>query len=583
MSVLDQTIGVDGGINTDVSEYLPSPGNLSVIGMHGNKRGALTKWSGSQTFSVPVTGRITGLVQAKLGTTIYYFAMAGGSIYLLNEFTVSQLVTGQQVSFYDARVVGSSLFLVSAGNPNKKILQDLTVQNVGIDLPGTAPTVADGGAGVLTGTFSYKRTFKNSVTGHESNPSGKSADLTVTSKNITVGGLGGATDPQVDTQVIYRTTSTGAGIWFRLVELPISSTSYLDALTTLGEAVIEDAAVPPNARYLEYYNGMLLYTGLDSPNQSRVAVSGVLRPEAHNPDDVYDLDPEDEDIITGIKRFSSGVAVTKKKGIYFGSGPTSDAMEFVRTDVEEGALGNWGIVKFESRLAYLSQRGPFLFSGLREEFIGYKIQQLWKTLDLAAMEQSSGVYYLPLNMIMWTAKTVGQSEYDLWLCFNTKTGEWTTRQFTGSKLAVYLDAANTSKLWIGGTNGVIYTGDIGTSDNGQPIAIELVTRGIGLKQKAGKWDFDQLYSFRHVEIHYQPNGGVSLLTVSYALDNQDGPFLPMVNKDTGLSTFSVTTGNRVRFDLGGIGRLIYLKITGLSNEPLVLQGIRVEGDPLGRR
>jgi len=243
MSVLDQTIGVDGGINTDVSEYLPSPGNLSVIGMHGNKRGALTKWSGSQTFSVPVTGRITGLVQAKLGTTIYYFAMAGGSIYLLNEFTVSQLVTGQQVSFYDARVVGSSLFLVSAGNPNKKILQDLTVQNVGIDLPGTAPTVADGGAGVLTGTFSYKRTFKNSVTGHESNPSGKSADLTVTSKNITVGGLGGATDPQVDTQVIYRTTSTGAGIWFRLVELPISSTSYLDALTTLGEAVIEDAAV----------------------------------------------------------------------------------------------------------------------------------------------------------------------------------------------------------------------------------------------------------------------------------------------------------------------------------------------------
>jgi hypothetical protein len=67
------------------------------------------------------------------------------------------------------------------------------------------------------------------------------------------------------------------------------------------------------------------------------------------------------------------------------------------------------------------------------------------------------------------------------------------------------------------------------------------------------------------------------------MDKKEGPFLPLVNKDTGLSTFSLSTGNRVRFDLNGIGRLLYVKIFGSSKEPLALKGMRVEGHALGRR
>lgn len=581
--LIDQSIGLDGGINTDIAESIPAPGHRSVSGMHGNKRGNLTKVAGALAFSGRLAGRTTGLIQAKLGTSTFLFAMGGGTLYVLEQNQARAILAGQVNAFYDGRVVGSTLFLASGSNPNKKILSDLTVQSVGIARPDPPPTVADGGAGSLTGTFSYKRTLKNSVTGHESDPSGKSDDITVTSKNILVGGLGGSPDPQADMQVIYRTTSTGAGIWFRLVELPISTTSYLDALTTLSEAVIEDSSVPPQAKYLEYYNGMLFYAGLAAPNASRVAVSGVLRPEAHNPDDVYDLDPQDEDIITGITRFGNGVAVTKKKGIYVGGGSTPDSIDFAKTDVAEGPLGTWGIVKYESNLAYLGERGPFVFSGLREQFIGYKIQDLWKTLDLGAMEFASGAYYLPLNTLFWNAKRVSAPDYDLWICFNTKTGEWTTREFASSKLAIYLDSVKTSRLWIGGTDGTIYTGDTGTADQGGPIAIELITRGIGLKRKGSGWDLDQTYVFRHVELQYEPNGGDSLLTVGYSMDNKDGPFLPLVNKDTGLTTFSMKTGNRVRFDFAGYGRLLYLKITGASSDHLVLTGLRVEGNELGRR
>ncbi len=582
---LDQNVGLDGGINTDISEDVPAPGHLTVSGLHGNKRGDLTKFSGAQLFSGNISGRVTGLFQVKLGTSILFFGMGGGSIYHLEGSSARPMLTGQEAAFYDGRVVGSSFFIASGLNPNRKILQDLAIQNVGIAAPETAPSAADNGAGVLTGTFSYRRVYKNSVTGHMSNPSPVSADITVSSKNILVTGLGSdaETDQQVDTQVLYRTTGTGAGVWFRVTELPISSTQFVDTVASLGEAVLEDNGVPPQAKYLEYYNGMLFYTGLASPNQSRVAVSGVLRPEGHDPDDVYDLDPEDEDIITGIKRFGSGVAVAKKKGLYVGGGFTPDSIELPKTDVEEGPIGNWTMVKYESNLAYLSERGPFVFSGLREQFIGYKIQELWRTLDLAAMEFASGVYYKPMNMLIWNAKTAGASDFDLWICFNTKTGEWNTVPFETSKLSIYLDDIKTSKLFLGDRNGFFYTGDIGTAFNGKAIRIELLTRGIGLKKKDNKWDLDQAYCFRHVELHYAPNGGSSVLSVQYALDKQDGPFLPLVNKDTGLSTFSLNSGRRARFDLNGIGRLLYVRITGESKEPVTLKGLRVEGYALGRR
>jgi len=591
-NMLSRPVQITGGIHRELSQWTPAGGLFTCKGMHGYQLDKLMKWSGSELFNTTQFGsglRVNGLFQATLGTNTFFFAMVGGIIYRVDYLGggFAQLKTGEVPAYYDAKVLGSLLFLASGNNPNRKIDGSLNVQNVGIAAPTAVPVIADGGAGALTGTaYSHKYTFRNSVTGQESNPSPVSNSLNITNRQITVSGLNDSTDPQVDRKVIYRCTSTNQGQWFRVAEIIAAQSTYLDNVSdgNLGEQVLEDNGVPPQSKYLEVYNGMIVYAGLAAPDQSKVLLSGVLRPEAVDEENDYDLDPEEADIITGVKKFGGAIAAYKRKGLFLGSGESPDQMTFIRTRVTEGALGNRGIVAYKSSHLYLSERGPHAFSGLMEEYIGRAIEEIYKTLDLTSLMNASGVYYNRFGFIIWNVKSVGAGDYDSWLIFNVDTKEWYTRPYNSSIVTSYLDAFGQQKLWLGGTTGYLFTGDIGNADNGTNIAVEVVTRPIALKYKAqGIPDLDQLYCFRHVEFHYAPNGGTSPITVSYCMDTPDGPYLPMVNKDTGVSTFIPGTGNRVRFDLAGYGRVLFVKFTLSSQEYFELLGMQAEGIELGRR
>lgn len=584
---LDVPMPLRGGILRQLSNWDAMPGFWTLTGWHGNTEGDLTKWPGSALFiSGAGSSRITGLFQSRLANSSNYFVMYGDTVARVDSNALIALLTGQTpTGFYDAKTIGQLFLFCNGLNPNRKILSDLRVQLLGVAAPASAPTVAAGAAGDLTGTYNYKRTFKNSTTQAESNPSPVSGDVTVTSKQITVTGLGGATDTQVDKQVLYRNTGTGAGQWFRVVELDASLTSYTDNITdaNLAEQVYEDNGVPPLARFLETYNGMMVYAGLQSPNMNRVAFSGLGRPEAHDPDNVYDLDPESDDTITGMKVFGGALAIHKRHALYLASGYTPDTMTIVKTRVTHGAVSHWSIIDYASSHFYLGEQGGYRFAGMNEEYLGRPVEPIFNTLDLSAMANSTGVYYSPLQMLIWTLKPYSSSDFDTWLIYHVPTGQWSMRSYAASRLSIYLDSSNRQKLWIGATDGTLLVGDTGTADNGAAITADLITRGIGLKANNNRWDADQLYCFRHIELHYDPNGGTAPVYVSYCMDSPNGPFLPVVNPANGTNAFVPATGNRVRFDLGGYGRLLFLKVSTASTEPLVLHGLRVEGAALGRR
>jgi hypothetical protein len=351
-------------------------------------------------------------------------------------------------------------------------------------------------------------------------------------------------------------------------------------------AYSDDNGVPPAASYLELYNGMMFYAGLANPNESRIAVSGVLRPEACDADNVYDLEPDEEDIITGIRKFGQAIAVYKQTSIWLGSGSIPDGMDFVKTRVNEGALGNWGIIPFASMHWYLGEKGVFTFNGLNETYMSSAIEELYKTLDLTTLANASGVYYKPLNLLIWNVRTAGESDFDHWLMYNIKTREWSTRQHATSKLSTYKDAFGRSVLWMGGVNGYTYNGDRGNADDGTDIVVDIILRGICLGFKDKQPDLDQLYCFRHIEVLYDPNGGSEEVTISFALDEPDSTYHSAVNPADGSSVFTPTTGNRVRFDipeLHAYGRLIFVRIQASSQEALTIRGVRVEGNGLGRR
>lgn len=584
----DREYVLKGGIIRHLSTFkYANAGFWEAKGLHGDDEDALTKWSGSERFSVTnLGGRVVGLYQVTLAGASYYFAMANGKIVRVNGATITDLLTGQVAGYYDGETLNAIFFAASGTNPNKKILSTLVVQDVGIAAPvGACVAVVSASAGVLNGAYSYRYTYRNSITGHESDPSPVSAVVSPTNDQVDLSVIAAAVDTQVDRKVIYRTTTGGEGVWFRVAEIDNITTVYTDNIAddNLAEAVLEDSGVPPQAAYLEVYNGMMAYAGLLAPNQNRVAMSGVLRPEAADPDNVYDLEPDEKNIITGMKRFGSALAVYKRNRLFMGSGRAPDEMDFTPTRVKEGALGNGCIIDYNSAHWYLSGRGPFVFSGLKEDFIGRPIQDFYKTLDQSMMRNSSGVFYEPLNMLIWNVMEVGQSDFNTWLCYNTQTREWTIRDFASSVISLYLDTINNPRLWLGGVNGLTYTGDVGTGDDGASIAVRLVTRGICLKYKDKQPDLEQTYCFRHVEVLYDANGGTAPVTVQYALDKPDAPYTDMKNSATGASTFVPTTGNRARFDLAGYGRLLFLKFTVSSAEALKIRGLRIQGTPLGRR
>lgn len=584
---LDREFALKGGIvrHLSVNKFV-NAAFWTLKGMHGDDEDALTKWNGAELFSVTnVGGRVVGLFQVTMNAATYYFVMANGKIMRVNGATVTDLLTGQNAGYYSGRTLNSIFFAASGTNPNKKILSTLVVQGVGIAAPGSACVAAvSASAGVLNAAYTYKYTFKNSVTGHESDPSPASNSVSPTSDQVDLSSIAVSADSQVDFKVIYRTTGDGDGVWFRVAEITNATTTYTDNLpdADLAESVLEDSGVPPQAAYIEIFNGMMAYAGLEAPNLNRVAMSGVLRPEAHDPDNVYDLEPDEEDIITGIKRFGSALAVYKQRRLFMGTGKAPDEMDFVATRVREGALGN-NIIDHNSTHFYLSQRGPFAFSGLKEEFFGRPIQAFYKTLDPRYLGNATGVFYEPLNTLIWNVMEVGQAEFNTWLCFDVQTKEWHIRDFASSRLNVYYDAIGNSKLWLGGANGLLYTGDTGTGDNGANITVEVITRGLCLAYINKQPDLAQTYCFRHLEIFYEANGGSAPVTVQYALDEPTASYQNVVNAATGASTFVPTTGTKARFDLAGYGRLLFVKLTSASAEALKIQGIRLQGLPLGRR
>jgi hypothetical protein len=83
-------------------------------------------------------------------------------------------LSGARLSFLSmAPTAGVKAFLFCAGGGELfKIDEDDNVTKWGISTPGNGPGLADGGAGDLAdGTYQYKLTFYNSISGHRSNPS----------------------------------------------------------------------------------------------------------------------------------------------------------------------------------------------------------------------------------------------------------------------------------------------------------------------------------------------------------------------------------------------------------------------------
>src|SRR3990167_4503406 len=183
-------IGIIGGIERKVNPYIGGEGLYHCNGFHLYEMGTLTKWQGFSKYnSTQLVGEtFTGLIDFVTSAGIRYVIATGLSgVYrygnpTANTWNPLTLPTGYTWSItandhVDFIVLKDILYIFNGTQYNLKFdpVKSITqLYKMGIDVPASALTAATGGAGALTGDYSYKVTFYDSISGHESNPSGVS-------------------------------------------------------------------------------------------------------------------------------------------------------------------------------------------------------------------------------------------------------------------------------------------------------------------------------------------------------------------------------------------------------------------------
>jgi hypothetical protein len=156
--------------------------------------------------------------------------------------TWSAITQGSHVNFDIGDIMSGAmigdLLCLCANRPAK--ITDIDSGNVtrlGGSAPSAAPTLAEGVAGNLTGTYRYVITFYDSTTGWESSPSDISSSLTVTAKKIELSAIPTTIDRTgIDKVKIYRTIGTGEAPYRPVATINLGTTTYSDD--------IADSALP---------------------------------------------------------------------------------------------------------------------------------------------------------------------------------------------------------------------------------------------------------------------------------------------------------------------------------------------------
>ena len=582
-------IGFGAGQQRKNQPFLPGRGLYKVLGFHFDEALALTKWQGMSRYNTTklqesaVDAQFVGLFDfTKSNQTKQAIAAAKAGIYKLNSGVWDLLKSGLTgtVNDYVDFVVLRDLLLWCNGVDGALKYDGTTWYNLGLAAPGSAPTAASGGAGALSGNYSYKVTFYNAALAHESNPSAVSNTFAASSNQISLTGIPTSADAQVTRRRLYR-TSTGGATWRYLAEIADNTTTtHTDNLadSTLGVEVEFSAnGLPPTAAMWLIWRG---FTFAVPKNSSRVHFSKQNFPNAFHANDYRDLDPDDNDVVTGL-HYLDGPVAFKNDSIWNGFGNDRHDIVFEKKVSGIGSVNHVGIVKIPGKpiVMFPSEEGFYSYNGINEEYLSKEIESEWRSLNRARLRYLYGEVYKPKNTAWWLASSGASGQHDLLITFDYVQGQWATRSIANTKanvLAIIEDASNNESVYLGGYGGHVWQGDSGLSDDGAAISCEVIDRAHPKELGAP----NELNSFSEIRVYFKPQAGVTA-TVSYAIDDPEGTYVSAGPSPT--IDCSATSGmDSVRFDAQGL-RLFPKVANSATGQPLTIRGIEVDYQPLGRQ
>jgi hypothetical protein len=369
----------------------------------------------------------------------------------------------------------------------KRVTQD-TIQDAGIAAPSTAPTLADGGAGVVeAGTFYGVVTFYNQTTNAESNPSPVSVALVLgANKRRAWSAIPTSLNGQVNARRLYVTLPNQQGEYYFVAQLNDNTTTTFDdniIQANLGRTVSFNNGVPPSGvELVEVWRERSWVSDGKDVFFSNVH-AGISNPQGFGEFDVIPVYEDDGHKITVLYAFGTVNIVGKTNAVHFIT-PAGGGFSLETLSDKHGCIAPLSMKSAERLLFWYQGKNVYLADG--SDVRSISTVKIRKTLDripdnqkakaVAAVDSQLGFYYL-------TVALDSSSTNKVVLAYNYKSDTWTTYPYPTDAPAFIGDFYDTNSAAI--LYGVFYDNHVyqlftGTKDFDNAIVCKWKGKALGL-------------------------------------------------------------------------------------------------------
>lgn len=378
----------------------------------------------------------------------------------------------------------NNLCFIANGQDVFKLTSALVPQEWGFARP-SAPTLAAGAAGVMTGDYEVALTFFNSVTGHESSRSDVST-ITLAAQQLVVT-IPNAGDPQVDYVRVYIRKTTLSAFLFRVV----SGTGYsstgggwpdnygntslnlsdnaLNLLDILSPDTEENNEPPQTIKYICWHQSRMF-----ASDGRTLFYSKVELPEAFDPDFEEPINPDDGQQITALHSIGGVLLIFKSRSIYglFGDDPNSWYVRLLDSDT--GCTSHRSVVTTEGMTCWWSVKGPMQITGANDAgqptAVGFEL--IRPTIDTSVLNYAAfGSVCAAANSstqrVLFALPETGSSRLSLILPLSYRANRWEASKWDPmdvASLATLLDSNGNPFISLGGYAGQAFQMETGYTD-----------------------------------------------------------------------------------------------------------------------
>lgn len=552
------------GLNTKTSQASTPIGfsnnlrniDLSIPGVARTRGGSVQHTASQMGFDAvrqhdfyrPADATHYHLVQG--GTKVCKISAAGAKTDLITGLTADEIA--DFVNFKNE-------CFISNGEDEGKVTDGTTSRKWGITAPGSVASLASGAAGVPNGTYSYYVTFRNSTTGHESNPHTTAAEITVSSSKIELTSIPVSADSQVDERRVYRTT-TGGAIFFLLATIADNTTTVFsdnnaDSALLTSEVPL-DNDVPNEFLIMEEWDGRIWgaqknSTSLEFSNTEFKTPSGSGVPqESFSQDNRIEMFLE----IRGIKKSPNfdEIWIHTNKGTYAivkTENPDDPYVPVIR-NADQSTVSHYSIINIYNQQWFVNSNAKIV-SMVSSGFIRYESELIEP--NMTGSRGETGANYTRLNEIQAvhyqretknqyrfimaeSGETFGSVMYASNYLLSTPPDEkgktypvWEKHTIEAKSLAIVKDSNDQDVLYTSSDGEHIIQQDTGTND--EDVAIDWLF-AVGWARTALTPNLTNL--FRWVKAYFDPLGDYTFsMQIDFDFGSKGGEIYPVTMVQSG--------------------------------------------------